>query len=542
MRLDSALLLAATGALAFLGAPTDADAGPRSGRLSRTGLTAPEDASGRVRLQRPGRRAAALLVRIRNMDPDSRYGVRDAQGGGSLGSVPTDDSGRGRLRLSSDDVPGGRATLLSGMELEVVHESTGEVVLEGRVENHDANDGHDGRDGGGDASSVREAAAVYEAEGGVRAALWMRSDPEHGSESMALRVSGLSEEGTYTLFLSDGADGMDEVADLALDDNDFTCEATDREGHETVVCEGHLYWEWDVDTADGEELPGGAESLDDLVGRRLEVRDGEGNVILDGEVPHFREETPDDGGGDREAEVHEGAAEYRGEGEVHGAMWIRSDPAHHSERMALKVAGLGEDGTFTLFMEDGEHDALAEVAGLVRDGGYAWYWVDTAEGGSLPFGAEEVRSLSGRRFEVRDAEGHVVLDGEVPHFRSEEPPPTREVREAAVEFETDAGVHGAMWIRSDPAHESERMVLKVAGLPEDGRYVLFMGDGEHDALDDVAVLEREGGYWWYWRDTAEGQSLPFGVEEVGSLSGRRWEVRDGEGHSRCHGEVPHFRD
>jgi hypothetical protein len=529
------LLLAAAGALALLLAPSDAGATPRTGVLSRSGMTTGEDASGRVRIGRGDGRGAALLVRLRHLDPLSSYEVRDAQGGGSLGSVPTNRRGGGRLRVSSQDIPGGRPALLAGMALEVVHEGTGEVVLEGEV----PHGGHEGGDQDGDAGTgVREAAAVFESDGGARAVMAIRSDPDHGSERMALRVAGIEGDGDLVLFVADGEGTMHEVAGLVLHDGEKHCERHVEGEHVVEACWWTHVWEWSVDTADGDSLPLDAESLDGLVGHGFEVRDHEGHAVLHGEVPHFREH--EDGDGEEPpAEVQEGGAEFSSDGGAHAAIWIRSDPAHGSERLALKASGLG-DGTFHLFMADGE-EGMDDVAALALDGEYLWYWVDTAQGGVLPFGVESVGSLSGRAFQIRDAEGHVRLVGEVPHFRVDDPPPV--VREAGATFgpDSDGGVHGWMGLRSDPANRSERIWLKVDGLPETGHYVLFMGDGQ-DGMDDVAVLVRDGGYWWYWVDTAHEGVLPFGVDGVAGLSGRRIEIRDGEGHVVLSGEIPHFAE
>ena len=62
----------------------------------------------------------------------------------------------------------------------------------------------------------------------------------------------------------------------------------------------------------------------------------------------------------------------------------------------------------------------------------------------------------------------------------------------------------------------------------------------HEGMDDIAVLGRDGGYWWYWVDTVGDGILPFGAETVASLSGRRYDVRDGDGRILLTGAVPYF--
>ncbi len=362
MRKARILSLALVGAAAALVAAPGSEARSRYARSSFVRSDVAADATGgrlRVREGRAGRESVSL--RLRGLEPLSRYRVKDRDAGTTLGSVTTNPAGGGSWRTRDRD-PGYR---FAGLALQVVDDGTGDVVLEGRVP--DA--GHAG---------VREARAVFEAAG-LRAVLGLRSDPRRGSERMRLEVAGLQADGSFSLFLDDGTGALVEVGALLCGDDADHDDGDDNDGDDGQ----------EADDGDGTD---GGDRAAALNGRRMKS--------------HPEQDGDDDasgGDGDDEAGDDDGGNENGGnDGE--------DDDGDDD----------GDDDDGGNDDADDENEADGEDDDADEDGSECGWEVDTRDGDALPFGALTVEELVGRRFEIRDAQGSTLLDGEVPGLPEED--------------------------------------------------------------------------------------------------------------------------
>ncbi|MHC4958242.1 MAG: carboxypeptidase-like regulatory domain-containing protein [Planctomycetota bacterium] len=106
------------------------------------------------------------------------------------------------------------------------------------------------------------------------------------------------EPGTYTVHVGDSEIEIEcddgEVVEIRCElDGDEVVEI-DVDDIETATADAEGEASYRVDTADGDELPGGAETLDDLAGKRLEAKLGD-DVLIVAEVPDMPQDREKDG-------------------------------------------------------------------------------------------------------------------------------------------------------------------------------------------------------------------------------------------------------
>lgn len=142
----------------------------------------------------------------------------------------------------------------------------------------------------------------------------------------------------------------------------------------------------------------GVGSLDELAGRRLQVRDANGSPLLDALLAGLQpfagtklvaQLTPPPG-----APAPAASAKLTG----------KPSPAKGSERFRLKAKKLPPGAAATVFIEDAPGSGVLQAAGELEAG---LFQRDTAAGDRLPLDVAAQASLVGRAVEVRD--GDVVL-------------------------------------------------------------------------------------------------------------------------------------
>ena len=166
------------------------------------------------------------------------------------------------------------------------------------------------------------------------------------------------------------------------------------------------------DTKKGDELPLAAASLDDLMGRRLEIRHGD-DVILKGTVPPFGlEKKP------QKADVTIDAEPGAPDEDMSFKLSLRSKEDKGQERIEIKAKKVPwDDGPFHVFVEDGVASGVFVDAGeLDKKGGSNGTWKrDTKQGQALPDGVDFVKELAGRLIEVRRTSDDLkYVGGEIP--------------------------------------------------------------------------------------------------------------------------------
>jgi len=159
---------------------------------------------------------------------------------------------------------------------------------------------------------------------------------------------------------------------------------------------------WKANTAKGDALPLAVASVADLAGLRLLVKDGDGETILTGLVP-------DVGASGKPVKQKAGLLPPTST-TAHGD--VKAD-GHSLTVRIRKVAA----GRYDVLMEDDE-GAMQDVGDLdVGPNGEGLWRLMAKMGDPLPFDCGMIAHLFGRRVEVRNGTGDVVIEGRVPGER-----------------------------------------------------------------------------------------------------------------------------
>jgi hypothetical protein len=266
-------------ATALLVAPFLADAAGLSVRSVRGDLTAVDedsDAKGRFTLLTlaSGRRGSEkLFIEVKGLDKDTEYEVllgEDVDDAASFGEITIRGRrGAGRFRFSSrrDDYPDGVDGLddFSGDSIFVV--AGDETVLEGDIPAFAGLDDEEVDEGALAFGFGKEKLSPPE-DDDSRARGWLLTAAVNSSrgsrEWLSVTVIFLDKDEEYDVVLL-GEDGGD-------DETLGTIDPRSRLGLGALI----------LDTARDDELP---DHPSDLAGRGIEVRDSDGNVVLEGEFP-----------------------------------------------------------------------------------------------------------------------------------------------------------------------------------------------------------------------------------------------------------------
>ena len=359
-------------------------------------------------------------------------------------------------------------------------------------------------------------------------------------QELEIEAKNLDLGATYEVFMEDELGAMVSIGFLAADEDDELSLEFESEV-ETEVEEGESESE-----SEG-TLPLGAQSLEELIGRRVEIRSG-GELYLYGTVPSASEQ-------DKKASQWRQAKSSltRPDGfeddDAHGAVDVRTRDADGRHRLKVKADDM-PDGDYRFFLEDAVgSDTMVEVAALLVDADddddeddfeYE-FKADTQHGDPLPLGAASIDELSGRRVEVRDSLSAVVLVGMVPSL-PESKADTKSSKAEDKLFSESLAVKASIKIKSAPKKGSEELKLKVKKLFGAASVDLYMQSPSSGLMEEVAVLVVDSdGSAKLKVSTKKGQSLPFGAFSVSELSGLAIEVRDsGSGDVLLSGVMPSF--
>jgi hypothetical protein len=488
--------LAAAFAAALLGTPVSAEAKSSSAPLQAGPAGAEAGATGRVRIQSRVR-GDRVKVTLRDLEPLTAYEVRDGATDSVLAAVTTNRRGRARASFRAETLPGGGTVSLAGLPLEICRPGEDEPVLEGRVPG-----GEDGGNGGDDRPewddcSYRIGQVSTGAEAEVQVSLVLTSTGVPGRDGTYDSMSVFASPNSWIAWI-DGGEFREEPYPIS---GPLTLWIADDEGALVKVAT--------LESSDSTDLP----------------------------CP---------GGIDGDAGAN-----------------------------ALGIADAGVAG----MVEGGKDDGGVSIL----PGEFHWWYADNASEEGLPFGVGGVDDLVGRAFEVRDAREVVLLGGEVPALETIDcsPPPPDDFtwESGTVSTDPDARIAVSITMSSstggglDGPYDSISLfvspnlvfVTGPDGMPmRDGGSdpawpgipgpVAFLVEGADGELVLVAKIEPmeggivpldggmgmngfpDGGEWtvdappfysWYADNLSEG-GLPLGVERVARLSGRRFEVRDGE--------------
>ena len=319
-------------------------------------------------------------------------------------------------------------------------------------------------------------------------------------------------------------EGDDEGSeDEGDDENDATDDDDDDDGDGDDVGDDDC----DVkDVADGEDVE-----------IRITIKDG---VIETIEVG--RSEDGENGEGDeRECEGRMERAEASDDADIEGR--VRAETREDGDRLKISVEHATEGRALVAIVLDGDEEA--SLGSRTVDGEGEAMWVIETPGGTLPFGVTSVAELVGLRVEIRDAgDARVLLIGEVnelPGSAGDDDSVDQEGREGIPRVGAPVGSEAHVKIEHRTGLEPrEKIEVEVEGLESGAIVNVWLEVPEvPGTFSMVGTLTINGEHEGEWElSTADGDTLPFGVESVSSLVGLRIELRNPANAVLFSGEVP----
>jgi len=166
-----------------------------------------------------------------------------------------------------------------------------------------------------------------------------------------------------------------------------------------------------------DDFPDDADSLMDFSGESIfVVTDGE--TVLEGEIPEFVDPDPDDeagegslafGFGETKLEVPDDV-----ETDARARLFVASINTYRGARemLTLMAVRLDDEETYGVYVvnDDADDDELGSLSPRTR-WGIATLVLDTGRDDELP---DHLGELGGKTIEVRNADGDVILTGEIP--------------------------------------------------------------------------------------------------------------------------------
>ncbi len=159
-------------------------------------------------------------------------------------------------------------------------------------------------------------------------------------------------------------------------------------------------------TGDGELPPVlNAESIADLTGRRLQIRYGLAEIVLDTPIPLLGK--PPNG-------KVKGILPQAPDGPLDGAsakITGKFKGSSGTTRLDVKAKGVDKKAVYDVFVEDDVGSGTFSKAGELRKGKFR---ADSKKGDRLPGGAQNLAELKGKKLQVREQDGDVVIEGLIP--------------------------------------------------------------------------------------------------------------------------------
>src|SRR5262245_10631815 len=208
--------------------------------------------------------------------------------------------------------------------------------------------------------------------------------------------------------------------------------------------------------------------------------------------------------------------------------FIHTHSDKKGDRFDIRVSNVTTTADVFAFIEDPANSSVFNSVGpLVEASNDLVIAFDTKKGDPLPLGVANVVDLAGRRVEIRNGVGDVLLFGFVPPFGLTSNVSKAKVKLFADEFAPAPKMKGTLQLRSKPNKGQERIVFKAQHIPQGAEPLhVFIDDGQGNFVDD-GVMEMTGQTTGrYARDCTDGDQLPQGVTSVDALAGRQLELRD----------------
>lgn len=282
-------------------------------------------------------------------------------------------------------------------------------------------------------------------------------------------------------------------------------------------------------------LPLEVTSLDDLVGRKVELRSGV-TVYLRGVVPDFAEKGKGSGGWDKGKRALTRHTVAAPDEDAKGTLEIRRKASQNRDRLVVSAQRVPSVLTFSLFMEDAlDSGTFVDVGAMDQDPDDAnsvRIKIDTWSGAPLPPDATSVVDLQGFDVEIRGSDGFVYVHGEVPPFSGKKKQVKGKGSLAGI------GGSGKIETRSHVEAPDERITIDVKAETSAG-LDLFIEDPVSSVMTLVSPMEIKGNGYRFKVSTKSGAPLPFDLGTIAQLAGLAVELREiGTGTVLLSGTVP----
>ena len=209
------------------------------------------------------------------------------------------------------------------------------------------------------------------------------------------------------------------------------------------------------------------------------------------------------------------------DGDTRGHVEVRERGTR--QRFQVEAELLDAGSTVEFLVEDGAATMVSAGFFTANVAGQAEAELDTGDGGSLPAGAATVAELAGRRVEVRDSGGALLLFGAVPSIDAA---PIRLRGRTRVRDE-ETGVRVDVEMRVSGPMGRQQFRIKVRRAAPDAALELWIDDGAGTLVLAAPMSANSGGSTAIRLDSRRGDGMPLGAGGVQDLAGRPFEVRVG---------------
>lgn len=196
---------------------------------------------------------------------------------------------------------------------------------------------------------------------------------------------------TYTVWIEDGLGAMQNVGALPSDRG--------------RVDQGKLSWK----VRNGQALPLGAASVSELADRRVEIRNPQNQVVLEGRIPDVSSSSSSSNARSTLSSTNSGQTVS-----AKGNLKVTWQPKNGKFRLDVRAKARTTESTARLFIENPTSGLLEEVAQSSWTGSRnkqaRWSW-RTDRGQALPHNVVDPSELFGKAIEVRDESGQTLLSG-----------------------------------------------------------------------------------------------------------------------------------
>jgi hypothetical protein len=297
-------------------------------------------------------------------------------------------------------------------------------------------------------------------------------------------------------------------------------------------------WELVLTATGGAPAALGVANVDDLAGRRLQIRDSMGAISLEGYCPAlFAPGAPKIPitRAPMYYQRNEPAIDKNVLGHFHAA---KLGDFQVFETNIFKAPVLGV--SFGVYLETGVGtNVFFLVNGMTLEQATIGHWRMriAAQGGAPPaLGVADVTQLAGRTVQIRDAQGGTYLWEVLPAL-SANPGQTSFTKKHALAIPAvnppAPAAKGSVALRFSGGSGRSVFEVQAKNLPSSLLYGVFvetsLGSGVFDKVGNLHFKLSSPTIGKLNQDTKVGEPLPLGVADLSQLSGLKLEIRDGSG-------------